>query len=545
MKFINGNIEENLQFQLFEVQSQLERTEKYIVNPSHELLNKILSRDNYIDNLKNNIQRKSFSLATEGKNVGLVDTLNAANTIATNLERIADFCGKIVKQITYIEDENLLKHYDFNHLFAEIITGVSLIKKTIANDDVKIAIKICKIEKAIDEHYAKIFKKVLKELKTSKYTQSLITIIFIARYLERMGDSLLNIGEAIISSLLGDQIKIEQLQVLKKSLKKTDLNQKVSELSLQAMAETKSGCKIDLVSHRQEADISPMVIFKEGKLDKLQQEKEGVDYWDTLIPGIAPNIYAHRKMGDSSALLFEFLDGDSFEKILLSGSDAELSKALSALKSTLSTIWQKTRQEEQKPSNFVKQIRDRLDSIYTIHPGFSSGDIIIGDMTIPSFTSLLDSVENIEKNLTSPFSVLLHGDFNLDNILYDNKTNKIRLVDLHRSTHGDYIQDISVFMISNFRLQVFDARTRNRIKDTISSCYIFSSQIAKEAKDTTFDLRLALGLARSLITSTRFVLDKDIACDMLLRSRHLMEAVARVKPKQYSRFKLPEEVIIV
>lgn len=543
MKLFNDNVEENLRFQIFEVQSQLERTASYIDNPSHELLNRILSRDSYIDNLKSNIQRKCFNLATDENN-GRVDILNAVNTVAYNLERIADYCGNIVKQITYIENAKVLKRYDFSPFFSEMITGVSLVHKAVTSGDVKTAISICKIEETIDDLYAEILNRALKELKPGKHTQSLVTTIFIARYLERMGDSLLNIGEAIISAFLGERIKVEQLDVLEKSLVEAGLNPKISDLSLQAMGETKSGCRIDLVSSHSEADAATMTIFKEGQPAKLQQEKTGVDYWDALMPGIAPTIYAHRQEGDTAALLFEYLKGDTFENILLNGTDTEFSQVQAALKKTLSSVWTKTKRDEQKPSNFVEQIRDRLENVYTIHPGFLSNDVVFGEMLIPSFTSLLDDVENIEKDLVSPFSVLTHGDFNIDNVIYDNQTGKIRFIDLHRSSHGDYVQDISVFLISNFRLQVFDAKVRRRINQAMCGLYIFSSETAKEAKDRTFNLRLALGLARSLVTSTRFVLDKDVACDMLLRSRYLMEAVARVKPQQYSRFKIPEGAII-
>lgn len=543
MKLFNDNIEENLQFQIFEVQSQLERTANYIDKPSHELLNCILSRDSYLDNLKTNIQRKCFSLATDETN-GRVDTLNAVNTVAANLERIADYCEKIVRQMTYIEDDKVFKSYDFSLLFSEIIAGLSLVHKAVVSGDVKVAISICKIEETIDELYAEILNRILQALKSGKHTQSLVTTIFIARYLERMGDSLLNIGESIISAFLGESIKIEQLEVLEKSLVEANLNPKVSDLSLQAMGETKSGCRIDLVSNRNETDAATMVIFKAGQPAKMQQEKVGVDYWDALMPGIAPTIYAHRQEGGSAALLFEYLNGDTFEKILLNGTDAEFSKVQAALKQTLSTVWKKTRREEQKPSNFVEQIRDRLESVYTIHPGFSSNDIVFGNIVIPSFMSLLEEVENIEKDLISPFSVLTHGDFNIDNILYDNQTGKIRFIDLHRSSLGDYVQDISVFMVSNYRLPVFDTKVRRRINQTICGFHIFAAEVAKGAGDKTFNLRLALGLARSLITSTRFVLDKDVASDMLLRSRYLMEAVARVKPGHYAKFKLPEDAII-
>lgn len=545
MKSINGNIEENLRFQIIEVQSQLNKTERYIKNPSHDLLDSILSRDDYIDNLKTTIQRKCFSQAADKANANKNDTLKAMSTVASNLESIADFCEKIVRQITYIEDYHVFKRYNFSTLFSEVHAGVSLVHNAVIKGDVKTAISICKIEKTIDELYAEILARILKELKSGKHTQSLVTTIFIARYLERMGDSLLNIGESIISAFLGERTKIEQFEVLEKSLENVDLNPITSDLSLEAMGETKSGCRIDLVSTHNEQDGATMMIFKEGSPAKLQSEKVGVDYWDALMPGIVPTIYGYHQHGGSAALLFEYLKGDTFEKVLLTGTDEEFSKAKYALKETLSSIWLKTRRDEQKPSHFIKQIRDRIDNVYSVHPGFSSKDVIFGDVTVPSFKSLLDEAEKIEKEISSPYTVLTHGDFNIDNIIYDDQAGKISFIDLNRTSIGDYVQDVSVFMVSNFRLQVFDTKVRRRINQTIRSFYIFAALAAKEAGDKTFNIRLALGLARSLITSTRFVLDNGIACDMLLRSRYLLEAVVKLEPGHHSRFKLPEDAIIV
>lgn len=545
MKFINSNIEENLRFQIIEVQSQLKKTASYINNPSHELLDNIISREDYIDNLKANIQRKCFSLAAVKANANKSDTLKAINTVAASLEHIADFCEKIVKQITYVENHDVFRRYDFSPLFAAITGGISLVHNALISGDVKIAISICNIEKNIDELYAETLNRILQELKAGKHTQTLVTTIFIARYLERMGDSLLNIGESIISAFLGERIKIEQLEALEKSLIAADLNPTVSGLSLEAMGETKSGCRIDLVSSRNGQDAATMMIFKEGRPAKLHNEKVGVDFWDALMPGIVPTIYGHHQQGDSAALLFEYLNGDTFEKILLTGTDEEFSKVKYALKQTLSSVWLKTRREEQKPSHFIKQIRDRIENVYTVHPDFSTSDVVFGDIIIPSFKSLLDAVENIEKEMASPFSVLTHGDFNIDNIIYDDQAGKIRFIDMHRSSIGDYAQDISVFMVSNFRLQVFDTRVRHRINQTISSFYIFAAQAAKDAGDKTFNIRLAIGLARSLVTSTRFVLDNGVARDMLMRSRYLLEAVVSAKPGHYARFKLPEDAIIV
>jgi hypothetical protein len=102
----------------------------------------------------------------------------------------------------------------------------------------------------------------------------------------------------------------------------------------------------------------------------------------------------------------------------------------------------------------------------------------------------------------------------------------------------DYVQDISVFMVSNYRLRVEEPKLRQQILDQSYSLYRFSARYAKQRGDTTFEQRLALGLARSFATSTRFVLDKTLARSMWLRARYLIESMLVTHPKN-PHFKLP------
>jgi len=116
---------------------------------------------------------------------------------------------------------------------------------------------------------------------------------------------------------------------------------------------------------------------------------------------------------------------------------------------------------------------------------------------------------------------------------------RINFIDLHRSGYMDYVQDISVFMVSNYRLRVLDKELRRRILGQGCSMYDFSAAYAKKIGDKTFNLRLALGLARSFATSTRFVLDKKLANAMWFRSRYLIERVLETNPKRAVKFSLP------
>jgi hypothetical protein len=77
------------------------------------------------------------------------------------------------------------------------------------------------------------------------------------------------------------------------------------------------------------------------------------------------------------------------------------------------------------------------------------------------------------------------------------------------------------------------------------SFYAFARRFAMKEGDDTFELRLALGLARSFATSTRFILDRPLARGMFLRARYLIEQVLAMDPGQAARYRLPIQEIFV
>ncbi|MES9887369.1 MAG: hypothetical protein ABW140_11195, partial [Candidatus Sedimenticola sp. 6PFRAG1] len=108
------------------------------------------------------------------------------------------------------------------------------------------------------------------------------------------------------------------------------------------------------------------------------------------------------------------------------------------------------------------------------------------------------------------------------------------------------VQDVSVFMVSNYRLQILDVPLRRRIMKLAKEFYRIARRYAEKAGDDTFELRLALGLARSFATSTRFILDKSLARSMFLRARYLIEQVLEADLKKAGNFKIPvKEIFIV
>jgi phosphate uptake regulator len=531
---VHEGIEENLRFLIIEVEKQLQRTGAYLEAPDTASLSRIVDGDDYIDNLKAIIQSKSFRAAAEGTHgTDTITLLRTYEVIASNLERVADFCEKVIVQVGYIDRPAVYARYDFTDFLGEVLAGVGLIEQAVFERDVQVALGICRTEHTIDQMYAKIFKRILSELQSgaSDSTQSLVTLLFIAHYMERMGDSLLNIGESILSAHLGERIKIGQLRVLEDSLERMARSSHLGHLSLEAMGETKSGARVNSLSSReQNAAGAPMrsVIFKEGKTRKLVEERNSITRWEELMPGLAPKIYSFQAGSEDGAILFEYLPGVTFESLLLNKPWPDVTRALDSIQRKLLEVWARTHRPEPVAPRFLMQLSARFDDVLAVHPEFRQGDVRVGHMSVPSFSSLVGELLTYDQSLCSPFSVFIHGDFNVDNVIYDPSDDSVRFIDLHRSRMMDYVQDISVFLVSHFRLQYLETPVRQRINSVILRFHDFARDHARSIGDATFDQRLALGVARSLATSTRFVLDRELARSMFLRARYVLERFAEL-----------------
>jgi hypothetical protein len=84
--------------------------------------------------------------------------------------------------------------------------------------------------------------------------------------------------------------------------------------------------------------------------------------------------------------------------------------------------------------------------------------------------------------------------------------------------------------------------TRERLVNVISGFYNFSRQFAERNGDLTFDARLALGVSRSFITSTRFIMKEDFAKEMYLRGIYLLDKLLDHEGKPWTSFRMPGDV---
>lgn len=543
---ILDEIRENFRFMVTEVVSQMEQTLSFVQSPSRRGMAKIVSGDDYIDTLKSLIEEKTFRLHSAPQLMVKQDVavLRSLNTITSNLERMADFAVNIPRQMSHLQDRAFVLRFGFEDLFAEVLSGLSVIVEAVDKRDASLAFRICQCEFNLDSQHKENFAQVLKELRSGGEPGDLVTVLFISNYLERMGDSLLNIGEAILFSVVGEKMKIHQYRALTDSLSSNGVEAPISQVEFESIWGTRSGCRIGVTRDFAGKAARP-VLFKHGNYQKLKDEKKNTEFWDRLIPGLPPKIWEFQPDGEGNgSVLMEYLTGCTLQEMVLNSDEADLGNALFLLEETLGRAWTATKEPEDASSDFVGQIRSRQSAVFRMHPDFNTGQLDIGKLSVPSFEHLLSLVEETTRGLSVPFSVMIHGDLNLNNIIYNGDQERLHFIDLHRSRQTDYIQDVSVFLVSNFRLPVFERNIRERLDSTIETFLLFTKKFAELTGDTTFQARLALGLARSLFSSARFEMNRGFARSMFLRSVYLLEKLAEHRGRPWGEFSVSTEALI-
>lgn len=544
---ILNDLDENFRFLILEVTSQVDVTRNFMRTNDKKLFEKIVSRDDYIDNLKAVIENVIFSKIHQEHSLDqkAINIIRAKNTICSNLERIADFCVNIVRQVGYIKKISCLENFDHEPFFHEVQKCFPLILPVLEEGNLTKALIICEAELNLDRLYKYHFDLAMAGLRVDNTPEDIVTMLFIFRYLERIGDSLLNIGEALLYAILGEKIKIAQFEALQKTISKSGINESLPKLRYETYWGTRSGCNISRIKSNSPNDglRAQDGIFKGGSTKKIRAEKNNLKKWQHIMPGLTPKIISYHEEDGQAAILVEFLPGFTLDEVVLSCDEDVLASALNNLDKTFREIWARTMIKTPAETDYTAQLFSRLEGIKAVHPNFFKQNRQISGKPICSTLELVSRAGLIEKQLHAPFTVFTHGDCNTNNILLDQNSGVISFIDLYRSRQGDYLQDISVLLVSFFRMPIFAGSVRDRLNWIIEHIFQEAQTFAAENKDVYFDCRLALGMARSFITSTRFELNIEFAKEMFMRGQYVLEKIGSLKKEELKHFRFPIDVL--
>lgn len=557
-----AGVGDNFRFLVVAVTRQVELSYQVLEAPSPGLVERLRGRDDYIDQLKSLIENATFGFLQQHEHVDdrMLATLRSAYTITANLESIADKAVSIAAQTSYLPDPEVLRGFGFSSAFDEIIQALRLVEGAFTERDVRTAEAIGRVEEKLDELHSASFEHVLAGLGAGGDPQSLVTALMVSHYLERIGDRLENIAEAIILLRMGERLKLRQYRSLRSTaVAATRTRDPLDVMRFTGIWGTRGGARIGRLGDTlggfeqpslwEPGELPPRaMIYKEGDKSKIREEKKNIELWDRLLPGLAPSLVEYQEDARDAVILTEQLMGGTILEIALDPESDLLREALGALQETCDQVWSASKRETPVRSGFMRQLKDRLEDVYCLHPryreaGPAAGQAIDGH-DIPGYSHLVQRVAFLDDELYAPFAVFGHGDFNLDNVIYNPATGRIHYIDLHRSGEMDYVQDVAVFLVSMYRVPVWEPEIRGGLAAAARSFFGFAAGFAARHGDRTYEARLAAALARSFITSTRFEFKVSFADDMKRRSAYLLERLEAHHPSSWETFRLSAEVVV-
>lgn len=179
------------------------------INP--ELAQKVIDNDVKIDEYDISIEEKSIVLQAEHQPVAKdLRLLHSVSIIIIHLERIGDLAvniARVIKKLSTQKEKFLDKGIlDLLIEMGNLVqTVLARALESFAKKDYQLASKLDKIDAPVDDLQKMVLKKLYTSMSGSEeYIKFITNVSLVSRYLERIGDQAVNIGERVQFFLTGD-----------------------------------------------------------------------------------------------------------------------------------------------------------------------------------------------------------------------------------------------------------------------------------------------------------------------------------------------------
>lgn len=193
------------------VERQLYLSIEALVNQDTMKSNEIIKNDDLVDQMQKEIEEKCIKLIAMQQPLA-IDLRNIFTSIkiVTDLERMADHAVDIAKIEKKLIGEKYIKELVDIPKIADIVKV--MIKKALdayVESSVEKAYIVCKMDDEVDAIYKEVVKELFSSMNDNPENINQATqFLFVAKYLERIGDHVTNICEAIVYFATGEIVDL-------------------------------------------------------------------------------------------------------------------------------------------------------------------------------------------------------------------------------------------------------------------------------------------------------------------------------------------------
>ncbi len=181
-----------------------------LVNRDDELARTTIERDHAVNRMDVEIDELCLRLLAlhqpTARDLRLITT---ALKITTDLERIGDMAVNMCERALELNLEAQLKPFIDIPRMAEVAqTMLRQCLDAFVREDVELALKVCRDDDIIDQLNGQLFRELLSYMIEDPQTISrALRLLFIGKYLERIGDHATNIAEMVVFMVKGKSIR--------------------------------------------------------------------------------------------------------------------------------------------------------------------------------------------------------------------------------------------------------------------------------------------------------------------------------------------------
>lgn len=194
-----------------QVENSVNKAVRSLVTADKELANEVIKNDKVIDNFNISLEEEATKLiATQCPVARDLRFIHSILYIAIHLERAGDLAtnvAKMSKKISDVQVNDLTENIE--EMGAQASKIIHLSMEAFATGNIKLAHKLPELDEPIDESFKSFFKSLVRFSGDEKLIDAASNIILVSRYLERIGDHAVDIGQRVSYLITGELKKLE------------------------------------------------------------------------------------------------------------------------------------------------------------------------------------------------------------------------------------------------------------------------------------------------------------------------------------------------
>jgi len=195
------------------VEEALHQAVKSLVNKDGELARAVVAGDAAINQVEQEIEDRCIVLIAREQPVATdLRRLVTSLKIVTQLERMGDHALHVARGTLRLLPEAYMKPLIDIPRMAEV--GINMIRDVLTaflDNDAERAREVASRDRLVDELHNQVMREVFTYMmENSKFISQSISLLFISRFLERVGDHVTNICEWVVYSATGERVELNQ-----------------------------------------------------------------------------------------------------------------------------------------------------------------------------------------------------------------------------------------------------------------------------------------------------------------------------------------------